>query len=212
MLLDAGKLPAIGKRPIVLAVILAVHVLLVTALLNGLAARMTSPVVPHMDGVIINTPHTPPPPPLPPTLKTEELKLPRIRDLDWQPPRIEVPPEQPATTTASVAPPAAATVGTAIAPKDPPITVLGRHQLPNTEDYYPAAARRQELQGSSLVRTCVDPQGRMSGTPQLLRSSGHPSLDEAALRVTRAGRYARAERAGIPVPNCYDFLITFHMN
>ncbi len=51
---------------------------------------------------------------------------------------------------------------------------------------YPAAARRQELQGTLLVRITIDRKGNVANV-ELLESSGHRSLDDEAIRAIRKG-------------------------
>ncbi len=89
--------------------------------------------------------------------------------------------------------------------------VIGRNQLPDTEEYYPPAKRRDGVAGAADVRVCVDAQGVRQAEPVLERSSGDADLDRGALNVARHGRYARAVRSGEPVPNCYRFRITFRI-
>jgi TonB family protein len=91
------------------------------------------------------------------------------------------------------------------------IQILGKHQLPATEDYYPPQRRRDGIEGASYVRVCVDAQGARAGDAALERSSGDAQLDGAALNVARHGRYARSVQSGHGVPNCYHFRIVFRI-
>jgi TonB family protein len=93
-----------------------------------------------------------------------------------------------------------------------PVRLIGRHVMPNTEDYYPAHERRLEMEGATEVRACVDTNGKLSGTPTVEGSSGRESFDRAAIRVARDGRYARAVRGETPVSNCYRFRVIFSMH
>ncbi len=49
---------------------------------------------------------------------------------------------------------------------------------------YPDAARRQDLSGDLLLNVAINSDGSLHGIT-LLRSSGYPALDEAALRIVR---------------------------
>jgi periplasmic protein TonB len=211
MLLQAQVLPDSARRPLVLLAIAALHVLLIAALANGFAQRvfsaLTQPTVVRFYDQPSEKPH-------PPDLPTVAVGPVRIVALHPEKPTIEVPPIDPSPTSGGssiVAPPlqpgGAVTAATSV---PPPIVLLGRNQLPNTEDYYPAAARRREEQGAAQVRACVNAGGRLEGA-QLVGSSGHKLLDDAAIDVLRAGHYARATRAGEPIANCYDFRITFRI-
>jgi TonB family protein len=94
----------------------------------------------------------------------------------------------------------------------PPIRVLGQNRLPNSEDYYPPDMRRQGLEGSTIVRACVDVKGALvPGSPSVEQSSGQARLDAGALNVARAGRYARSMQGTKPVPNCFRIKIGFQM-
>jgi outer membrane biosynthesis protein TonB len=61
------------------------------------------------------------------------------------------------------------------------------------------------------VHVCVDGRGVLAGLPQLVGSSGDAELDGAALRIARAGAYARAEQDGRPVPHCAEFRFVFQL-
>jgi len=95
---------------------------------------------------------------------------------------------------------------------EPPIRLIGRNVLPNSEDYYPAVERRLSREGSAVVQACVNENGKLlDGAPTLESSSGSGALDNAALRLARDGKYARSLRGDRPVPNCHRFRVTFSM-
>ena len=85
--------------------------------------------------------------------------------------------------------------------------------FPNTEDYYPPAARRLGESGTAAVRVCVGPSGRLTSAPTILRSSGLALIDGGALRLARAGsgHYRPTTEDGRPVSGCYPFLISFRL-
>jgi TonB family protein len=86
----------------------------------------------------------------------------------------------------------------------------GAH-FPSTSDYYPDTAIRRGEQGSVAVNACVNTQGRLTSDPTLLHSSGSATLDQAALRLAKAGsgRYQPSTEDGRPVDSCYGFLVQF---
>jgi TonB family protein len=86
---------------------------------------------------------------------------------------------------------------------------MGKHQLPDTEDYYPPDLRRQGIQGATNVRVCVDERGVRQGEPTIEKSSGNDRLDLGAVNIARHGRYARSVQGVMPVGNCYRFKIIF---
>jgi protein TonB len=210
MATTVGSLEPLRKRGFALAAIAGGHVLLVYFLMNGLAQQVLSIVsTPPIVADFLPDEHRerPLPPPLPtPDLATHRLT---VAEPPWKPPVIKDPPETIET------PPGTGTViddpgdETLIAP--PPLVLIGKNELPNTEDYYPARARRDGQEGVSEVRVCVDERGRLQGDPTIQRSSGSALLDGGAVAVTRAGHYARATRGGVAVPACYGFRIAFRM-
>jgi TonB family protein len=85
--------------------------------------------------------------------------------------------------------------------------------FPDTEDYYPAGARRLAETGTSVVSVCVDPRGTLTAAPTLVRSSGVGQIDAGALRLARAGsgHYRPTTEDGRAVGSCYAFRITFQL-
>jgi periplasmic protein TonB len=195
-----------SPRITALAGILALHVLIAYLLLTALVQRPGEEGPPPITLAPIErvpAPPVPTPPIQPGATSKGPQPRPDFQDLRFTPP---TPPEAPAPRNAVG--PGEPTGGSSPLP---PIRVLGRHWLPSSEAYYPAALIREGVQGDSLVRVCVDEAGRLSGAPVLERSSGNARLDQGALEVTRAGRYARAVRGDTPVPNCYVFHVVFTM-
>jgi periplasmic protein TonB len=86
--------------------------------------------------------------------------------------------------------------------------------FPNTESYYPAAARRLGAEGAAAVRVCVDPNGRLTADPTIVQSSGSAQLDRGALRLARAGsgRYRPTTANGRPITACYAFRVRFELD
>ena len=85
--------------------------------------------------------------------------------------------------------------------------------FPDTDDYYPPAAKRLEEQGISTVRVCVDAHGHLTSAPMLLQSAGSTRLDEGALQLARAGsgHYRASTEDGRAVDSCYGFRIRFQL-
>jgi len=85
--------------------------------------------------------------------------------------------------------------------------------FPNTDDFYPAAARRLEEQGVATVRVCVDGKGRLTADPTTLQGTGSARLDEGALKLARAGsgHYRATTEDGQPVSSCYPLRIRFQL-
>jgi TonB family protein len=94
----------------------------------------------------------------------------------------------------------------------PPLRLVGRNVMPATADYYPPSEIRIGYEGTTEIRSCVDTNGRLDGSPVVEASSGRPLLDRAAVRLAQDGKYARAMRGDTPVPNCYRFRVTFTLH
>jgi TonB family protein len=81
-----------------------------------------------------------------------------------------------------------------------------------------AAGAKQDDSGghanSVTVRVCVDETGRLKQDPMIVRSSGKPSLDQAAVRIAASGSaYYRPDTSlnGPPVSGCAQVAIKFEM-
>jgi TonB family protein len=85
--------------------------------------------------------------------------------------------------------------------------------FPDTDDYYPPAARRLGEAGTTIVSVCVDPRGRLTAAPAIVDSSGIRQIDEGALRLARAGsgHYRPTTENGQSVSACYAFRIRFQL-
>jgi len=59
------------------------------------------------------------------------------------------------------------------------------------------------------VRVCVDATGRLTQEPVIIRTSGDPGLDEAALRIARSGAPYYRPAAATPVTGCAQLAIRF---
>ena len=85
--------------------------------------------------------------------------------------------------------------------------------FPNSEDYYPPAARRLGEQGNTAIQVCVDANGKLTAEPKVVQSSGSARLDEGAIKLARAGsgHYRASTENGTPVSSCYGYLIKFNL-
>jgi TonB family protein len=85
--------------------------------------------------------------------------------------------------------------------------------FPETADFYPSPSIRLEEQGMTTVQVCVDSKGRLTSEPITVKGSGIPRLDEAAIKLARAGsgRYRATTEDGQPVNSCYAFGIRFQL-
>jgi protein TonB len=77
----------------------------------------------------------------------------------------------------------------------PPGTDGGHRNAPPD---YPAESRRRGEEGVVRLRLHVSAEGRVEQA-DVLASSGHPTLDRAALAAARRWRFRPANQAGVPV-------------
>jgi TonB family protein len=102
---------------------------------------------------------------------------------------------------------------TDVPPRDPPLPpgagvtppkapVLTRARLlPHKQPTYPASDVRKNNQGTSSLEVCLDPTGRVTAA-SLASSSGHPTLDAAALKWVRDLKFTPAKTNGTPTAVC----------
>jgi TonB family protein len=61
----------------------------------------------------------------------------------------------------------------------------------DAQQFYPASAQQQGIQGDAVVRFFVAPGGDAPVDAEIARSSGYTSLDEAAIDTIRSGRFTK---------------------
>jgi len=188
-----------SKRLIAMAAVGIFHVLLIYALIHGLARKIVEVVRAPLETKIIEEvkrppPEQPPPPPPPPKLATPPP--PFIPPPEVQ---IQVPVQLPPTITAVVPTPPSVAV--------PPPGVPAPARTPAVVDArgcpkpaYPAASIRANEIGLVTLTFLIDVDGRVLES-KVERSSGHRRLDEAAraglgiCKFTPATVDGRPERA-----------------
>lgn len=205
-----SNLTFLPRRTTVLIAIVGLHVAIIYAFATGLAIRFIEPPPPMKVDVVRETLSRPTPPPLPPVNF-------RPTKLDLGPDPVISPTTDPGDSIHDLSPqPAAGPV--TLAPPRPPAPVKrvaggpGKG-FPNSDDYYPPAARRLNEQGSAAVQVCVDPSGKLTNEPTITQSSGNSRLDEGAIKLAKAGsgHYRPTTENGVPVSSCYGYLIRFDL-
>jgi TonB family protein len=85
--------------------------------------------------------------------------------------------------------------------------------FPSTNDFYPDAAIRYGEKGSATVNACIDGRGRLISEPTIAQSAGSTRLDDAAIKLAKAGsgHYRATTEDGRPVDSCYSFRIRFEL-
>jgi protein TonB len=91
----------------------------------------------------------------------------------------------------------------------PPRPVAGMET--NRAPTYPEAARRRGEQGRVMLRVSVSPEGAPLDV-EVMGTSGHPSLDSAALSAVRQWRFIPATQAGRSVAAVAEVPIRFRLS
>jgi periplasmic protein TonB len=85
--------------------------------------------------------------------------------------------------------------------------------FPNPDDYYPSRSRVLGEEGVATAQVCVNANGQLSKDPTVLASAGSQRLDDAALKLARAGsgHYRASSEDGRAVDSCFAFRIRFYL-
>lgn len=197
----------LSRRTVALIAILCLHAGIFYLYLNGFTPSRVVDRIDLIHGSVIT--------------RNRRLDQPRLLPVptlapinDSVPDRIPRLPAQPPAITVTHSPPSGKPLVQYPPPKPVNVIMGGPAAgFPNTEDYYPSAARRLGESGSAAVRVCVDPNGRLTAAPTIVRSSGLARIDQGALRLATAGsgHYRPTMENGRPVSACYPFLIRFQL-
>jgi protein TonB len=163
---------------------------------------------------------TPPPPPEPPLPPPEPVPQPepvpeRVREPAPTTPKPERrhTPSKPAraaaspSTSAQPGSVAAIPGGTSARPAGP---TTGARPRSNPRPVYPPEARRLNQQGRVMVVAQVSADGRATSV-SLLRSSGFPLLDAAAVNAVRRWTFVPAQSAGLAIPSRVEVPVSFSL-
>lgn len=147
------------------------------------------------------------PPPPPPDAISEPIATPQSTPAP-QPKPAPKPRAVPRSTARAVGTPSAAvsTIGGKPGVGDSPHATWKRRVAPA----YPSAARTAKQTGRVLVVVKVNALGQVISA-SIYRSSGFPSLDQAALVAARASSYNPKRIAGIPLPDSVTLPYVFRL-
>jgi TonB family protein len=196
-----------SRRTTIFVLIVGLHVIVIYGFATGFAQKVIDRIPGPIVATLLNPPEKDvlPPPPIRSHLESRRTP-PLIPELaptfDFQQAPIEdrfiPPPSQPPTP-----------------PSHTVTRILGGpgEGFPNTGDYYPPMSIRLRETGVATVKVCVDDRGRLASVPVIAKSSGISRLDEAALRLAKAGsgRYRSTTDDGTAVTNCFPFRIRFQL-
>jgi protein TonB len=206
----AGEEPqTLARRSITFFLVVGLHIALFYALMTGLTFKIIKVMPTSFQTRLLQAPHERTLPPLPP---------PQLPKSIIEVPRPDFPPTEGPIESGDIFAEPYSTL--AARPETPPATPT--HEVlrvqggpgsgfPNTDDYYPAIAKRMEEEGVSAVHVCVGADGRLTSAPTIAQTSGNPRLDEGALLLAKAGsgHYRAGTEDGRPVSSCYSFRVRF---
>jgi periplasmic protein TonB len=192
---------ASGNKIVSLVVVAVIHIVVIYALVTGLAYSAVKSVAEKLNVVDVEEeviePEEPPPPPPdqpltpppvvtpPPIVRTPPTTAPTITTTNTPPP-VFTPTPIVAPPPAPPAPPPAPSKASGATPRGNP----GSWATPND---YPARALREERAGTTRFRVNIGPDGRVTDC-QVTGSSGHADLDEATCKnITRRARFKPAQ-------------------
>jgi protein TonB len=166
--------------------ILALHAIVIYAIAMSLGVIKVPEFAQEMEAVIVDAPQTE-------EVKPVEVK-PELAELTPDVPMPEAIPEIPPEIEVE-APPAAESIATTpeAAPEVENLAVSNR-----VNPVYPPASRRAGEQGTVMLRVLVDERGR-PGDISVLKSSGFPKLDQAALDGVRKWTFKPAKNGSTPI-------------
>jgi protein TonB len=180
--------------------VIGLHLLLIYVIAGSLGIVKLPEFAKPMETVIIDSPQEQQHEPVPivkPDLEQPQVETPPLEDTV---PEIEVPTDEPApnaiTAEASNSPPVAETANMKVNRRVDPV--------------YPAGARRDGEQGTGMFKVLVDEKGRPQDV-QVLKSTGFPRLDTAALEAIRKWAFSPAMQNGQAVQSWTRVQVAFQL-
>ncbi|RQS72649.1 energy transducer TonB [Burkholderia sp. Bp8963] len=198
------------------AIAVVLHVILIWALVNGLATRVVQIVQQPIETRIIVPVKPPPPPPPPPKPVERIVSKPRVAPPPppfVPPPEVHVQAPPQATITHQSAPAPTAPVHEAPpAPAPVPEAKPVNHEIgvvcPNSDEIrssivYPQEAQDNNITGDLTIEFTVDPDGHVTNVR--VAKSADPVLDRAALKaVKRFHCIAQGQSVRVQVPFSFN--------
>ena len=204
---------ASGNKIVSLVIVALIHIVVIYALVTGLAYSAVKTVAEKLNVVDVEEeviePEEPPPPPPDQPITPPPVVTP--------PPIVRTPPTTAPVITTTNTPPPVFTPTPIVAPPPPPpaappppskasgASPRGNPGSWATPNDYPARALREERAGTTRFRVTIGPDGRVTNC-EITGSSGHADLDEATCKnVSRRARFKPAlDQAGNPISDTYS--------
>ncbi|MBX9813828.1 MAG: energy transducer TonB [Sphingomonas sp.] len=216
-----------GTRMVAVVVVIILMAVLGYAFITGLAYQYVKKVQEQLNTFDVAPPPPPPPPPPdepPPPPDTPQPTSPPV----VSPPVIVQTPAPPspivttatpppaAPVTVTAAPPAPVVVATPPAPPKPNLatraSIRGAAGDWFPEDYYPASAKREGIQGRVVVALTIGANGRVTQC-SVTTSSGNGELDNTTCRLAKSnGRFNPAkDSAGNAIESSYTLPVRWQL-
>lgn len=180
------------RRFLTFGLVALFHVVVIYAFATGLAANMATHALQEIKAQVVppKLPNVKPPPPPPPELAKPPPPF-------VPPPEINIQAETTNTSPITVthAPPQQVAKVEA-PPVTTPVSIGKAHECNSM--FYPPIAQRLGQEGTTVVAFHITPDGDVTD-PRVSESSGHDSLDEAALRCVATWHYKPATQSGHPI-------------
>lgn len=210
------------RRPfVVVAYVLAFHVLALWALQSGLLRQAVEMVVPvQMLSEFIEPPAPRVTPPAPPAVVKRPVTQPKTPVVpqtlavrtDTPAPEVWTVPVVPVAPPAPIAAPVEPPTPAAPAPAPAPATVIlpstDADYLQNPKPVYPLASKRRGEQGLVIHSVLIGTDG-LPVSARLVKSSGFDALDQAALTAVMRWRYIPGKRNGVPTTMSFNVPINW---
>lgn len=209
--MPANLSPRIHRRLLIVAAVLAFHVMGLWALQNGLLGRAVERVIPVQvmaELIEAPSPEIAPAPASPLTDRPRQAVKPRSppKPAAVQPVAIADPPPSPVASTGVMAPDPAPHAPAAPAQVELPSS--SADYLNNPRPPYPLLSRRLGEQGEVIVRVFIETDG-IATRAEIGHSSGFDRLNQAALQAVLKWRYLPGKRHGVPVAMWFNVPIRF---
>jgi protein TonB len=189
----------------------ALHVVMIYALVSGLAVRMVMQIPHELIAQVVQPPQQKeePPPPVSPNLPQATLPTVEIPLIKIAQPHTPVRP-----ITVLVGPPSPVHVAPAVTVAQPVVvapTLPSAIARTHTQPAYPELARRMNKEGTVRLSIAVGADGRVSDAA-IESSSGTPDLDQAAVDWVKSHwLYRPATQGGHPVSATVQAAIVFNL-
>ena len=211
MRLPSGDSPFFTGRTITLVLVATLHLAVLYGLAMGLSQHYTKRIaVPFEVRELVPLPRSHPPLPVP---SGPQIVRP-VLDFPLPQPVPQIQEDRPETLQSTISDPPPFS-GAPQTPRSVVNRVAGGPGIgfPSTTDFYPDAAIRAGEAGAVTVNACVDGHGHLISEPTIIQSTGSMRLDQAALKLAKAGsgHYRATTEDGQPVNSCYPFRIRFQL-